>query len=232
MLAAHRDQENRVLAHQAGGTSKQQFQAKTPGARYPITPLKVLSTTRMPTGHWLVKGCCRRRMVQASRALSLHWVCCTVFRVISTDLLTFYSRASHRTRSLGNKTTNAKARATQQGVKDIVREFEKTQQTVKPTTTKRTKQAAPQIESSRLEIHVDKSPLTVGEEDIEYAPPRPKELPYESDVIPNGAITFKGMKKENMFKGYYQHYFNPVDENGISLREGVAGATRASFQEG
>lgn len=40
MLAAHReDQENRV-SHLAG-PSKQQLQSKTPGARYPKTPLKV-----------------------------------------------------------------------------------------------------------------------------------------------------------------------------------------------
>ena len=39
MLAAHHDQEN-VYTHQAGA-SKQQLQAKTPGARYPKTPLKV-----------------------------------------------------------------------------------------------------------------------------------------------------------------------------------------------
>lgn len=39
MLAAHHDQEN-VYTHQAGA-SKQQLQAKTPGARFPKTPLKV-----------------------------------------------------------------------------------------------------------------------------------------------------------------------------------------------
>lgn len=39
MLAAHHDQEN-VYTHQAGA-SKQQLQAKTPGARYPKTPLKI-----------------------------------------------------------------------------------------------------------------------------------------------------------------------------------------------
>ena len=41
MLAAHHDQENRVRLHQAVGDSKQQIQAKTPGARFPKTPLKV-----------------------------------------------------------------------------------------------------------------------------------------------------------------------------------------------
>lgn len=39
MLAAHHDQEN-LFTHQAGA-SKQQLQAKTPGARFPKTPLKV-----------------------------------------------------------------------------------------------------------------------------------------------------------------------------------------------
>ncbi len=41
MLAA-RDQENRVFSHQAGAVAKQQnLQPKTPGARFPKTPLKV-----------------------------------------------------------------------------------------------------------------------------------------------------------------------------------------------
>ena len=39
MLAA-RNQENLVLGHQNGG-SKRQLHPKTPGARYPKTPLKV-----------------------------------------------------------------------------------------------------------------------------------------------------------------------------------------------
>jgi len=39
MLAAKHEQEN-VYTHQAGA-SKQQLQAKTPGARFPKTPLKV-----------------------------------------------------------------------------------------------------------------------------------------------------------------------------------------------
>lgn len=39
MLAAYHEQEN-IYAHHAG-TAKQQLQAKTPGARFPKTPLKV-----------------------------------------------------------------------------------------------------------------------------------------------------------------------------------------------
>lgn len=39
MLAAHHEQEN-IYTHHAG-TTKQQLQAKAPGARFPKTPLKV-----------------------------------------------------------------------------------------------------------------------------------------------------------------------------------------------
>ena len=103
-------------------------------------------------------------------------------------------------------------------MKDIVREFEKTQP--KPTTARRPKQAAPHTEPSRLEVHNDKAgPLEEEEDDIEYAPPRPKDIPYQSDVLPEGAMTFEALKPENMLKGYYDFYFNPVDENGVSLKE-------------
>lgn len=57
------------------------------------------------------------------------------------------------------------------------------------------------------------------EEDIEYAPPKPKDLPYESDVLPEGGMTFEGLKPENILRGYYDYYFNPVDENGVPIRE-------------
>ena len=119
---------------------------------------------------------------------------------------------------LGNKTTNAKAKATQQaaGVKDLVREFEKT--TVKPVTANRPKQAAPQVESSKLEVHTDRS-SPAEEEDIEYAPPRPKDELYVSDVFPDGTLTFEGLKPENLFNGYYAYYINKVDENGMSAQE-------------
>ena len=97
-----------------------------------------------------------------------------------------------------------------------MREFEKTQ--TKQTTVKRPKQAAPHIETSRLEIHNDKAgPLE--EEDIEYAPPRPQEIRYQSDVLPEGAMTFESLKPENMLRGYHDFYFNPVDENGVTLKE-------------
>ena len=112
---------------------------------------------------------------------------------------------------LGNKTTNAKARTGQQ----TSRGLEKT--AIKPTPSIRPKQGPPQIESSKLEVHTDKNPLE--EEEIEYAPPRPVEAPYQSDIIPEGALTFETLKPENLFRGYYQHYYNRKDENGVPLKE-------------
>jgi len=134
---------------------------------------------------------------------------------------------------LGNKTTNAKARSTQQGVKDIVRTLDQTQQTVKPTTSKKQKQSAPQIEAPKLEVHIDADPLSADEEDVELAPPRLKDIPYESDILPEGTLTFKGLQKDNMFKGYYQHYYNPVDDNGVSLKDyAMQEEQQKAFQRG
>lgn len=120
---------------------------------------------------------------------------------------------------LGNKTTNAKARTGPvTGVKEIVNKLEKTQ--VKPTTIKPLRHGTVNPESSKLGVHVDQAnPLQEEEEDIESAPSGPRDIPYESDIIPAGALTFEGLKPENILKGYYNHYFNPVDENGVPIAE-------------
>ncbi|KAM7209225.1 hypothetical protein V8F20_000563 [Naviculisporaceae sp. PSN 640] len=205
MLAAHReDQENR-LSHLAG-PSKQQL-AKTPGARYPKTPLKVpLNDENANNGFGGGKSVLRTKGNNEN-----------ITTVGKTGKLSVVTPAATQTARapLGNKTTNAKARTGQQtgGAKATVRQFEKS--AVKPTV--RPKPSVPQIESSKLEIHTDKNPLE--EEEIEYAPPKPKELPYESDIVPQGTLTFEGLKPENRFRGYYQHYFNHIDDNGTSETE-------------
>lgn len=106
---------------------------------------------------------------------------------------------------LGNKTTNAKARATQPipGTKPVAREVEKT--IIKPS----------------------------GEDEIEYAPPKPKDLPYESDVFPDGVLTFEGLKPENLFKGYYQYYHNRVDGQGkTAMEREMEQRQKRSFERG
>ncbi|KAK3325436.1 hypothetical protein B0H66DRAFT_599598 [Apodospora peruviana] len=215
MLAPHReDQENR-FSHQTG-PSKQQLHSKTPGARYPKTPLKVPLNDENANRGFGGKSALRTK----GNNENITTVGKGTIGLGKTNRANIVTPAEPRTARapLGNKTTNAKARTGQQtgGVKSIVREFEKT--TTKPATSVRPRQGAPQVESSKLEVHTDKNPLE-EEEDIEYAPPKPKELPYESDVFTDGAMTFEGLKPENMFKGYYQYYFNHVDDNGMSLME-------------
>lgn len=58
-----------------------------------------------------------------------------------------------------------------------------------------------------------------GEEEPEYAPIQPVPLPYQSDVLPQNGLTFEGLKKENLLKGFYQHFYNPLDDQGKSREE-------------
>lgn len=102
-------------------------------------------------------------------------------------------------------------------MKQIVNKLEKSQ--AKPASVKPLRHGTINLESSKLGVHVDKTNPLEEEEDIEYAPPRPKDIPYESDILPAGAMTFEGLKPENLLKGYYDHYFNPVDEDGVPIRE-------------
>jgi hypothetical protein len=38
-------------------------------------------------------------------------------------------------------------------------------------------------------------------------------------VLPKGGLTFEGLKKQNLFKGYYEHFYNPTDDDGVSRSE-------------
>lgn len=71
------------------------------------------------------------------------------------------------------------------------------------------------------------------EEEPEYCPPKPADIPYESDVFPDGVLSFEMLKEENLFKGYYQHYYNPVDENGVSRADKeLAQKTQKALDDG
>jgi len=115
------------------------------------------------------------------------------------------------------KTTNAKTKAFQTpagpaGDKDL----DKTH--LKPTSTRRPKPKVAHAESVKLEIHGDKAgPLE--ERDIEYAPPKPKDLPYKSEDFPDNALNYDALKPENLMRGWQTYYINPEDENGVTQRE-------------
>ncbi|KAL2146572.1 hypothetical protein VTI28DRAFT_3463 [Corynascus sepedonium] len=227
MLAAHHDQEN-VYTHQAGA-SKQQLQAKTPGARYPKTPLKVPLNDEN-ANHGLNGKSVLRGKGNNENTLTVGKGTDALGKSGKLGMVTPAAPRTGRA-PLGNKTTNAKARATHQtpGVKPVARDLEKT--AIKPTTILKSKPSAPQAETSKLEVHNDKNPLE--EEEIEYAPPKPNDIPYESDVFPDGVLTFEGLKPENLFKGYYQYYFNRVDHEGkTALERDMEERQKRSFERG
>lgn len=69
-----------------------------------------------------------------------------------------------------------------------------------------------------MDIHGDESgPLE--EREVEYCPPRPKDLPYESDVFPEGCLDLECLKAPNLMRGWRNYYLNPVDEDGVSRKE-------------
>lgn len=225
MLAAHHDQENLVQSHQVPAkTGAKQLPPKTPGPRYPKTPMKIpLNDENAPVtgGKGLIGG--GKNTVTKKQALAtpmgkydaVGGKCDTAER--SRVRLTVCLEGTRPRAPLGNKTTNAKARAAPAtgGVKDKVKEIEQSQ--AKPASVQKPKLKPAGTAPAKLEVRNDER--EAGEPDIEYIPPRPNDLPYESDVFPDGLLTFEGLKPENLLRGYYERYHDPVDENGVRLKE-------------
>lgn len=114
---------------------------------------------------------------------------------------------------LGDKTTNTKARQQAIGKTPAIGDIEKNQ--LKPTTVSRTKPAATKVDSSKLQILQDiaSDPLST---EPDTNPPPPEPLPYESDVWPDGVLTFDGIRPQNRLKGHFDYYHNRKDENGMT----------------
>ncbi|KIH87848.1 hypothetical protein SPBR_04946 [Sporothrix brasiliensis 5110] len=232
MLAA-RDQENRLFGHSVGGAAGKNHALgpKTPGGKSFNTPMKV----PLNDGKSVLRG----RQNGGNENLR-------TLGKGKSNLVTPLARAP-----LGNKTTNAKAHAAQQshmqqqkgrvgGVKDIVREIEQSQQqqkTVGPQTgNRRPKAATPRVNPLKLSVLSDdnaQDSKSDYEEDIEYAPPPVAPRPYESDVFPEGVLTFAAFEPQNRLRGVYDHYYNPVDEtDGVPLREkAFAEQQRRAFEK-
>ena len=110
------------------------------------------------------------------------------------------------------KTTNAKAKAFQTPAGPALeKEAEKVQG---PQTSARRPKKVTHAETSKISVHGDESPLT--ERDVEYCPPKPKDIPYESEDFPKGCLSYDALKPGNLMRGIYQKYHNPVDENGLT----------------
>jgi hypothetical protein len=115
------------------------------------------------------------------------------------------------------KTTNAKTKAFQTPTAPLLDKDPLKTQT-KPTSARRPKPKVSHAETIKLNIPGDDNgPLE--EREPEYCPPKPTSLPYESDVFPDGCLDYDILKAPNMMRGWQNYYLNPVDENGVSLKE-------------
>jgi hypothetical protein len=129
-----------------------------------------------------------------------------------------------RTRApLGMKTTNAKTKGFQ--TPGLEKDIEKTQP--RQTSNRKPKKVI-HADTVKLEVHGDESPL--AERDVEYCPPKPKDLPYESEDFPNNCLNYDFLKNGNLMRGIYRTYHDTVDENGLSRieREAEAAYQKAS----
>ncbi len=117
---------------------------------------------------------------------------------------------------MGVKTTNAKAKAFQTPAGPTIdKDLDKTQ--TKPASAKRPKPKISHAETVKLSVHGDDAgPLE--EREVEYAPPKPKDLPYQSDDIPDDLFDSDMLKGPNLMRGWQKYYMNPTDEHGVSLK--------------
>ncbi|KAH6663667.1 hypothetical protein B0J14DRAFT_255248 [Halenospora varia] len=228
MLAA-RDQENLVHGHQAAAASKplnqgiRTLQPKTPGNKYPKTPLKIpLNDENAPTifGGKSEKGKGLENMGTVGK------------KVAAFDKNAFVTPLCPRTRApLGMKTTNAKTKGAQTPGLLPENDLEKTQQ--KQPSARRPKKVT-HAETVKLEVHGDESPL--HEREVEYCPPKVKDIPYQSDVFPDNCLNYDVLKPSNRMGGIHGRYYNKVDEQGRTrlereLEESYANSTKAADEQ-
>ncbi|KAG9241443.1 hypothetical protein BJ878DRAFT_228297 [Calycina marina] len=203
MLAA-RDQENLVHGHHQAAAAKplnqvSLLQPKTPGNKYPKTPLKIpLNDENGPAGLGgkSGKGKGVKNMTTFDNA--------------------FVTPIRTRTRApLGMKTTNAKAKGFQTPGVGPEKGLEKTQA---PKSTTRGAKKVTHGDTVKIQVHGDESPLREDRE-VEYAPPKPKDLPYESDDFPRDCLNFNALKPDNLMRGIYRTYHVAVDSNGLTAMD-------------
>lgn len=244
-------QANAVTKHQNQGSTRPTLQPKTPGTRYPKTPLKIPLNDENavralggksllankpngdPAQQWVTPAGKHQNIKNNINTHTIVPIPRTVDNHIHTSMLQYnpypvclLTRLHTEPRTgravLGDKTTNAKARISQQTLGKTP---------AKPTTVSRPKSSAPKPESSKLQILQDTAFDPLSSEPDTNAPP-PEPLPYESDVWPAGVLTFDAIRPENRLTGYYEHYHNRRDENDMSrLDREMKAAQEKRFME-
>ncbi|PLN76425.1 hypothetical protein BDW42DRAFT_178685 [Aspergillus taichungensis] len=206
-MLALRDQENLVHAHQTVAAAKplnqgaRTLQPKTPGARAPKTPFKIpLNDENDPLafGKKTVKGTGKQK---DNTKLS-------VKDAFATPMDT------RQRAPLGMKTTNAKARGLQTPAAPGTM---KPERTAKRASTQKVKKFTPLAEPTQPEVQAQPAPDDVP--DIEYMPPKPKELLDIPDDITYDT-TFPQFQPQNLALGLESVYGdNEVGEDGLTRRQ-------------
>lgn len=108
---------------------------------------------------------------------------------------------------LGQKTTNAKARAFATPGNKL---------SVAPKAQFPATQSKPKhVMTNKLAIPADQSPLHDAVAEPEYAPPQTKDLPYESDCFPDGCLDYSVLRGKNLMRGWqHLHAGATVDAQG------------------
>ncbi|KKK18136.1 hypothetical protein P175DRAFT_0502663 [Aspergillus ochraceoroseus IBT 24754] len=209
-MLALRDQENLVHSHQTVAASKplnhggKQLQPKTPGARAPKTPFKVpLKDENDPLafGKKTVKTFGKQNENTKPSAKD----------AFITPMGDTRNRAP-----LGMKTTNAKARGLQTPAVPAG-----TIKTVKKASTQRVKKFSPFVEQpqSQVQREVQVRPPQDNVPDIEYMPPKAKDLPdYPDDITYD--TSFPQFQPKNLALGLESVYGdNEIGSDGLTKRE-------------
>jgi hypothetical protein len=58
----------------------------------------------------------------------------------------------------------------------------------------------------KLEVHGDDSPLKERDFEVEYCPPRVKDIPYESEDFPDGCLDYSSIRGQNLLRGMPSHH--------------------------
>ncbi|KAF1987808.1 hypothetical protein K402DRAFT_420153 [Aulographum hederae CBS 113979] len=208
-FVAH-DQENLVHGHQVAAAAKplnqgtKAFGAKTPAPKAPKTPFKV------PLNDENAAGRTGKNLKDNGKG-NANILALTSKKGGNADENAFITPAGPRTRApLGNKTTNARAKAFQTPAPASQKTAQKT--------------ISPRLRRARVKVHQPspaKSALEDEEErEPEYMPPRGKALldvPSDDEWGPNK--TFPQLEGANLTRGWATTYLNPVDDDGVSYLE-------------
>ncbi|ESZ94594.1 hypothetical protein SBOR_5005 [Sclerotinia borealis F-4128] len=205
-MFAARDQENLVHGHQQVAAAKphnqgtRSLQPKTPGNRFPKTPLKIPLNDENAPGGYGGKGTV---LGTKGKGKGLG----------GKDAFATPVGTGNRA-PLGMKTTNAKTKVFQTPAGPTPdKELEKTAS--RQMSARRPKPKVSQ--KIKIDVHGDESPLRDVE--VEYMPPRSKDLPFDSDVFPIGCLNYDMLKPENLTNGALGDYYNTNDKSGRSQLE-------------